>query len=172
MAFTPDNLQLAQAIIGQYPDSRSAIMPLAHLAQDQDGWLSPDAITEIAALLGLERAEVYGTVTFYTMYKLEPMPRLLVSVPTCPVAMVLGAYEVLHALEDRFRDDPDVMVEEVECGAACDKSPYLQVNYEFHEQVTPESAIRIVEEYQSGRRVARGMSGGDPGGTQIAGGRI
>src|SRR4051812_47157006 len=102
MAFTPDNLQLAQAIIGQYPDSRSAIMPLAHLAQDQDGWLSPEAITEIAALLGLERAEVYGTVTFYTMYKLEPMPRLLVSVPTCPVAMVLGAYEVLHALEDRF----------------------------------------------------------------------
>jgi NADH-quinone oxidoreductase subunit E len=172
MAFTPDNLTLAHAIIRQYPDSRSAIMPLAHLAQDQDRWLQPEAISEIAALLGLERAEVYGTVTFYTMYKLEPVGRFLVSVPTCPSAMVNGAYEVLHALEERYREDPDVTVEEVECGAACDASPYLQVNYEFHERVTPESAIQIVEEYKSGARVARGVSGGEPTGTEIAGGRI
>jgi NADH-quinone oxidoreductase subunit E len=172
MAFTPDNHSLALAIIRQYPSSRSAIMPLAHLAQDQDGWLSPAAITEIAALLDLERAEVFGTVSFYTMYKLEPVGRLIVSVSTCPTAMIAGAYEVLHALEERFARDPDVHVEEVECGAACDRSPYMQVNYEFHEDLTPESAIAIVEEYKSGARVARGVSGGEPTGTEIAGGRI
>ncbi|HEX2275468.1 MAG TPA: NAD(P)H-dependent oxidoreductase subunit E, partial [Acidimicrobiales bacterium] len=94
---TPDNVRRARELIGLYPQSRSALLPILHVAQEQDGWLTPDAMEHVGELLGLTAAEVYGTVTFYTMYKFEPVGRLLVSVATCPSAMVNGAYEVLHA---------------------------------------------------------------------------
>jgi NADH-quinone oxidoreductase subunit E len=160
VTFTADNLARAQEIIGQYPRAKSAILPLAHLAQDQDGWLSRDAMEEIAGLVGVTPAEVQGTCSFYTMFKRDPVGKLLVSVCTNVTCLVVGGPEVYEHLTDKYATDPDVSVEEVECLAACDGAPCLQVNYEYHLGLTPESAEDIVEQYKRGELVARGISGG------------
>jgi NADH-quinone oxidoreductase subunit E len=159
VSFSEQNRKKAQDVIDRYPRPKSAILPLAHLAQDQDGWLSPEAIDEIAALTGCTAADVFGTVSFYTMFKRRPCGKLVVSVCTNVTCLVTGGPEVLEHLEARYGADPDVTVEEVECLAACGGAPALQVNYEFHERVAPASAEEIVEEYKSGARVARTVSG-------------
>ena len=157
--FTDANLARAREIVAQYPFPKSAILPLAHLAQDQDGWLSPEAMEEIAGLTGETAAIVQGTCSFYTMLKRRPCGRLVVSVCTNVTCLVTGGPEILEHLEQAYATDPDVTVEEVECLAACGGAPALQVNYEFHERLSPESAAAIVEEYKSGSRRARTVSG-------------
>ena len=159
MAFRPENLARAREIVARYPRPKSAILPLAHLAQDQDGWLTREAMLEIAQLVGVTPADVLGTCSFYTMFKREPVGRLVVSVCTNVTCLVTGGPDVLDHLRDRYADDPEVTVEEVECLAACGGAPALQVNYEFHERVSPASAEEIVEEYKSGARRARTVSG-------------
>jgi NADH-quinone oxidoreductase subunit E len=159
MAFSDQNLQRARAIVAQYPRPKSAILPLAHLAQDQDGWLSPEAMDEIAVLTGETPAIVQGTCSFYTMFKRRPCGRLLVSVCTNVTCLVTGGPEVLDHLDNKYSMDPDVTVEEVECIAACGGAPSMQVNYEFHEKLTPESAEAIVEQYKNGSLTARTISG-------------
>jgi NADH-quinone oxidoreductase subunit E len=159
MPFTSTNLARAKEIVGRYPQAKSAILPLAHLAQDQDGWLSGDAMTEIAGLVGVAPAEVLGTCSFYTMFKREPVGRLVISVCTNVSCLVTGGPDVLEHLRSRYADDDEVHVEEVECLAACGGAPALQVNYEFHETVTPESAEQIVEAYKRGDLEARTISG-------------
>ncbi len=159
MAFTPANLEAARAIIARYPFKRSALLPLLHLAQDQDGWVTGDAMEEVAALLDMTPALVLGTASFYTMYKREPVGKLLVSVCTNVSCLVNRGPELLAHLEHTYADDPEVTVEEVECIAACDLAPVMQVNYEFHGPVTPEAAEALINEYASGARVARSISG-------------
>jgi NADH-quinone oxidoreductase subunit E len=158
--FNPTNLARAQEIVAQYPRAKSAILPLAHLAQDQDGWLSPEAMREIAELVGVTPAEVNGTCSFYTMFKRRPCGKYLVSVCTNVTCLVLGGPEILEHLEDRYADDADVTVEEVECLAACGNAPSMQVNYEYHEHLNPELAEAIVDDYKAGVLEARTMSGG------------
>ena len=157
--FNEANLAKAREIVAMYPQAKSAILPLAHLAQDQNGWLPPEAIQQIGELVGRTSADVLGTVSFYTMFKRKPCGKLLVSVCTNVTCLVVGGPEVLHHLEETYGTDIDVTVEEVECLAACGGAPALQVNYEFHEKLTPESAQAIVEEYKSGKRKARTISG-------------
>ncbi len=159
MPFTDANVMKARDIIARYPHAKSAVLPLLHLAQDQDGWVSRDAMEEVAALLHIEPAQVLGTCSFYTMYKREPVGRLVVSVCTNVSCLVNQGPELLVALRARYADDDDVFVEEVECLAACGGAPSMQVNYEFHEQLTPEIAESLVEEYRSGKRAARTVSG-------------
>jgi len=149
----------AEEIVAQYPRPKSAILPLAHLAQDEEGWLSPSAMEEIAQLTGVTAADVLGTCSFYTMFKRRPCGKLVVSVCTNVTCLVTGGPEVLEHLEDRYASDPEVTVEEVECLAACGGAPAVQVNYEFHERVTPDEAEAIVEAYKSGKRPARTISG-------------
>lgn len=150
----------AEAVIARYPRPRSAVMPLLHLIQDETGWVSAGAMREVAALLGLTPAEVLGVCSFYTMFKRHPSGRLLVSVCTNVSCLVNGGPALLAALEQAYDDATDVTVEEVECLAACDGAPVLQLNYEFFERVTPESAERLIEECRRGEREVRGMSGG------------
>ena len=159
MPFTPTNRAKANEIVGRYPRPKSAILPLAHLAQDQDGWLSKEAMAEIAELVDVTPAEVLGTCSFYTMFKREPVGRLVVSVCTNVSCLVTGGPEVLHALSEKYADDDDVYVEEVECLAACGGAPSLQVNYEFHENMTPDAAEQIVEQYKRGDLEPRTVSG-------------
>jgi NADH-quinone oxidoreductase subunit E len=163
MSFTSANRAQARDIVARYPRPQPALLPLLHLAQDQDGWVSPEAMEEIATLLDMTPAEVLGVCSFYTMYKREPVGRLVVSVCTNVSCLVNGGPELLADLRDRYDDDDDVFVEEVECLAACDLAPVLQVNYEFHGPVTPDVAGRVVDEYKRGDRAARGVSGGAPG---------
>jgi NADH-quinone oxidoreductase subunit E len=159
VGFTDANLARAREVVAAYPRAKSAILPLAHLAQDQDGWLTPEAMEEIAALVGVTPAEVQGTCSFYTMLKRRPCGRLVVSVCTNVTCLVTGGPEVLAHLEARYADDDDVTVEEVECIAACGGAPAMQVNYEYHEHVTPASAEALVDDYASGARTARTVSG-------------
>ena len=157
--FSEANRGRAKEIVARYPRPKSAILPLAHLAQDQHGWLSPEAMNEIAELTGVTTAEVQGTCSFYTMLKPRPCGRFVVSVCTNVTCLVTGGPEVLHHLEEHYLGDPDVTVEEVECLAACGGAPAMQVNYEFHERVTPDSAQGLVEEYRAGTCAARTISG-------------
>ena len=136
------------------------MLPLLHLAQEQDGWVSPEAIDEVAGLVGLEPAQVLGTCSFYTMYKRDGEKHLVVSVCTNVSCLVNGGPELYESLSEQYSDADDVMVEEVECLAACDTAPVFQVNYEFHGNATGESAAATIEEYRSGARVPRGVSGG------------
>jgi NADH-quinone oxidoreductase subunit E len=157
--FTDDNRARARDIVAQYPRSRSAIMPLAYLAQDQDGYVSTEAIADISEFVGVSAAEVQGTISFYTMFKRRPCGKLVVSVCTNVTCLVVGGPELLEHLESKYALDDDVTVEEVECLAACGGAPSLQVNYEFHEKMTPEAAESIVEDYKAGRLTARTISG-------------
>lgn len=166
MTFTPKNLVLAHEILARYPKTKSAILPLAHLAQDQDGRLTQDAMREIAAIVGVTPAEVLGTCSFYTMFKRDDVGRLVVSVCTNVTCLVLGGPEVLEHLEQRYASDKDVTIEEVECLAACGGAPAMQVNYEYHESLTPGLATEIVEAYKAGELTPRGVSGGLVGGGQ------
>jgi NADH-quinone oxidoreductase subunit E len=157
--FTDANLVRAREIVARYPRPKSAILPLAHLAQDQAGWLGADAMNEISELTGVTAADVLGTCSFYTMLKRRPCGRFVVSVCTNVTCLVTGGPEILEHLEAEYAADPDVTVEEVECLAACGGAPSMQVNYEFHERLTPASALEVVEEYRSGARTARTISG-------------
>jgi NADH-quinone oxidoreductase subunit E len=156
---TDGDRRRAKAIIGRYPHAKSALLPLLHIAQDRNGWVTPAALEEIAEMLDLTPALVLGTCSFYTMFKREPAGALVVSVCTNVSCLVNGGPELLEALRYRFADDDDVLVEEVECLAACDVAPVLQVNYEYHNGLTAAVAIDLVEQYRRGELHARTISG-------------
>lgn len=155
---TPENLQRAREIIARYPQSRSALIPLCHLAQEQDGWLSEEAMTHIAELLDLTPAEVLGTASFYEMFKLHPVGTYLVGVCTNISCMLLGGYELLeHASETlacrpgATSPDGQFTLEEMECLAACTEAPCLQVNYRYFYRVSNDDFDRLVEDIRAGR---------------------
>ena len=128
------------------------MLPLLHLAQDQDGYVTNEAIEEIADLLDLTPALVLGTCSFYTMFKREPVGKLIVSVCTNVSCLVNRGPELLdHLAAPLRRQIADVTVEEVECIAACDLAPVIQVNYEFHGPVTPDAAEALIDEYTQRR---------------------
>lgn len=159
MSFSYENLKRAETIIARYPQKRSALLPLLHLAQEQDGWLRPDAMREIAGLLGLKPAEVLGTASFYTMFKLRPAGEHIVSVCTNISCMLCGAEDVLRVFEGAFETSADglsadgkIWLEEAECLAACGGAPAIQVDYEYFENVTVRKASEIAEALEAGAR--------------------
>lgn len=157
--FTDADRRRAKEIIARYPHAKSALLPLLHLAQDREGWVSPAAMEEVAEMLDLTPALVLGTCSFYTMFKREPVGKLVVSVCTNVSCLVNGGNDLLGALRTRYADAADVHVEEVECVAACDLAPVMQVNYEFHGPVTAEAAADVIDKYQRGDLAARTISG-------------
>ena len=153
------NLATAQAIIARYPKPRSALVPLCHLAQEQDGYLSQDAMSHIAELIDCTPAEVYGTASFYEMFKLHPCGKYLVGVCTNISCMLDGAYELLEHCEKSLgvevggtTADGMFTLEEVECSAACTVAPAVQVNYRYVEKVTPNSFDALVADIRAGKR--------------------
>ena len=154
---SPEIVTRARELIELYPHPRSALIPICHLAQEQDGWLRPEAIDEIAALVGLEPAEVLGTATFYEMLHTDPVGTYLISVCTNIACMLRGAYELLDHVEHSLgvrtgatTTDGMFTLEEVECIADCGSAPCLAVNYRFVGDVTPESFDRLVDGLRSG----------------------
>ena len=155
---TGDFLRRAQVLVERYPDSRSALLPLLYLAQEQDGHLTNDAMAHIGELLSLSSAEVLGTASFYTMFKRERTGKYLVSVCTNLTCLIEGASEVMHHVEQSLGVKPGqttadglFTLEHAECLAACGGAPCLQVNYRFFEKVTPESFDRLVDDLRAGR---------------------
>ena len=159
MAFSPADRRRAEQIAGRYPHSKSATLPLLHLVQERDGWVTSEGIEDVAEFLGLTPALVLGTCSFYTMFKLAPVGKLVVSVCTNIACLVNGGPDLFEHLRRHYAGTTDVMVEEVECMAACDLAPVLQVNYEFHGPLNGADAETIVDDYKAGKRVARTISG-------------
>ena len=155
---TPQNVERARAIIARYPKARSATIPLLHVAQEQDGHITHDAVEHIGELVGATAAEVQGVATFYEMFKHHPVGRYLVGVCTNLSCMILGADELLEHAESSLgirtgstTADGLFTIEEMQCLAACGGAPCLQVNYRYFENVTPERFDRIVDDLRSGR---------------------
>lgn len=157
---TEANLKIAAEIVGRYPRAKSALIPLLHLAQEQDGYVAEDAMEHIAELLDLTAAEVLGTCSFYEMFKREPVGDYVVNVCTNISCLLLGGEELLHHLEDRLgiragstTDDGTFTLEDVECIAACTEAPCLQVNYRYFHKVTSHAADALLDDLRNGRRV-------------------
>ncbi|MHB1710770.1 MAG: NADH-quinone oxidoreductase subunit NuoE family protein, partial [Acidimicrobiales bacterium] len=149
----------ARDLIALYPEPRSALIPLCHLAQAEDGWLRPEAMADIAALLDLAPAEVLGTASFYDMLHTEPVGTHVVSVCTNIACLLNGAAELLehaelslHVNAGGTTPDGVVTLEEAECLADCDRAPCVQVNHRYVGAQTPESFDRLIAELRSGAR--------------------
>jgi NADH-quinone oxidoreductase subunit E len=159
MGYTDADRRVAREIISRYPHAKSALLPLLHLAQDRDGWVTPEAMEEIAAMLDLTPALVLGVCSFYSMLKREPVGRLVVSVCTNLSCMVNGGMDLHTELRAKYAGDPDVLVEEVECIAHCDRAPAFQVNYDFHGPGDLDGAADLIERYKDGELALRTISG-------------
>jgi NADH-quinone oxidoreductase subunit E len=150
----------AAEIIGRYPKPRSALLPLLHLVQSEEGYVSRDGIEFCAAQLGLTEADVTGVVSFYTMYKRKPVGEFHVGVCTTALCAVMGGDAILADLTEHLGvglDEPTpdgkVSVEHVECNAACDYAPVMMVNWEFFDNMTPQSARELVDGLRAGADV-------------------
>src|SRR5258705_5401759 len=153
VAFPDELRERAKQIIARFPAdrSRSALLPLLHLVQSYEGYVSPDGIGFCAETLDLTRAEVAAVATFYTMYKRRPTGDWLVSVCANTLCDVLGGgrgYELLseylEAGHDETTADGKITLEHAECLAACDYGPVMTVNYEFFDRVDVNSALGVV----------------------------
>jgi NADH-quinone oxidoreductase subunit E len=159
--FSDQLREKAKEIIARYPAdrSRSALLPMLHLVQSEEGYVSPDGIGLCSELLGLTRAEVGAVATFYTMYKRRPTGDWLVSVCTNTMCDVLGGRRVYEMLSehlgvghDETTADGTITLEHAECLAACDYGPVMTVNYEFFDKVDVETALGVVTQLQEGAR--------------------
>ena len=158
MSLSAANEALAAEILGWFPRPRSALIPLLHLAQEQDGYLTDEAMRRVAELVDATPAEVKGTASFYEMFRFEPVGTYLVNVCTNISCLLWGGEELLeHACETLdvqvggTTDDGMFTVEEAECIAACTEAPCLQVNYRYRNRVTPDDFDRLVEDLRAGR---------------------
>ena len=158
MSLNAANEARAAEIISWFPRPRSALILLLHLAQEQDGYLTDDAMRRVAELVGATPAEVKGTAGFYEMFRFEPVGTYLVNVCTNISCQLWGGEELLeHACEvlgtevGGTTDDGRFTVEEVECVAACTEAPCLQVNYRYRGRVTHDDFDRLVEDLRTDR---------------------
>jgi NADH-quinone oxidoreductase subunit E len=149
----------AREIIARYPVPRSALLPMLHLVQSYQGYVSPEGVAFCAAELGLTKAEVGAVSTFYTMYKRRPTGRHIVSVCTNTLCAVLGGQRIFDALaddlgvhHDETTADGALTLEHAECLAACDYAPVVTVDYEFYDQQDVESARALVEALRRGEK--------------------
>jgi NADH-quinone oxidoreductase subunit E len=157
--FTAANEELAREIIGRYPVLKSATIPLCHLAQEQDGHLTEDAMEHIAELLGLAPAEVLGTASFYEMFKREPVGKYVINVCTSISCFLNGGDELLEHAEERLdtkaggtTDDGLFSIEGYECIAACTEAPCLQVNYRYFHRISNDDFDQLIDDLRAGRR--------------------
>ena len=151
----------AAELVARYPEGqqRSALLPLLHLVQSEQGYVTPDGIAFCADFLDLTKAQVVAVATFYTMFKRSPTGEYLVSVCRNTLCGMLGGDEIFAALSeelgvgaDETTADGKITLEHAECLAACDYAPIVTVNYEFFDNQTVGSARNIVSQLQSGER--------------------
>ncbi len=155
---TDANVALAKEIIGRYPRPKSALIPLLHLAQEQDGYITNDAMRHLAELVGITPAEVLGTCTFYEMFKMEPVGKYLVNICGTLSSALMGADELMHHAEHKLgikaggtTADGMFTLEHAECQAACTEAPCLQVNYRFRYRVTPDQLDGLIDDLAAGK---------------------
>jgi len=151
------NVIVAKEIIGRYPKKKSALIPLVHISQEQNGYVTEDAMRHVAELLDVTPAEVYGTASFYEMFRFEPTGKFLVNVCGTMSCALMGADSLMHHAEESLgikagdtTDDGAITLQHAECQAACTEAPTLQVNYRHRYRVTPESFDQLVADLRSG----------------------
>ena len=163
MPFSTETQARAKEIVGRYPvgKERSALLPLLHLVQSEQGYVSPEGISFCAEQLGITRAQVAAVASFYTMYKRRPTGEWLVSVCTNTMCGVLGGDKTFATLSehlgvghDETTEDGTITLEHTECLAACDYAPVMTVNYEFFDNVQADQAMALVRQLQEGQRPA------------------
>ena len=153
-----------RVIAARYPEPRSGLLPMLHLVQSVEGRVTSEGITVCAEILDLSPAEVSGVATFYTMYKRKPVGDYLVGVCTNTLCAVMGGDAIFDRLKDHLDVGNDettaegpggrsVTLEHIECNAACDYAPVMMVNWEFMDNMTPASAVELVDDLREGKEV-------------------
>jgi len=152
-----ENLAVAREIIARYPRQKSALIPLLHLAQEQDGYVTQEAMRHIADLVSVTPAEVYGTASFYEMLKFEPLGKYLINICGTLSCALLGAEELMHHAEQRLgvkaggtTTDGVFSLHHAECQAACTEAPCLQVNYRYRYRVSVDQLDQLIDNLASG----------------------
>lgn len=152
-----ENLGRARRLREVYPHPRSALIPICHLAQAQDGYLTEDAMEDIAELCGVSPAEVRGTASFYDMLHTEPVGTYVVAICTNIACMLNGAYDVLEHAESSLgigvgqtTADGLFTIEDAECLAGCDKAPCIQVNHRFFGPLDAAGFDKLISDLKSG----------------------
>ncbi|WP_127841489.1 NADH-quinone oxidoreductase subunit NuoE [Actinomyces wuliandei] len=166
LGYSPEVLARLDAdiaeIIARYPvgHERSALIPMLHLIQSVDGYVSPAGIALCADRLALTRSEVSAVATFYSQFRRHPAGRYHVGVCTNALCAVMGGDEVWQAVtdhtglgSDETSEDGTISLERLECNAACDYAPVVMVNWEFFDRQTPASAVALVEALERGEDV-------------------
>jgi NADH-quinone oxidoreductase subunit E len=150
----------AAQVVARYPQRRSALLPLLHLVQSVDGYVTGRGIAFCADVLGLSTAEVSGVATFYTQYKRHPNGEYTVGVCTNTLCAIMGGDQIWDELSehlgighDETTADGKITLERVECNAACDFAPVVMANWEFFDNQTPDSAKAIVDDLRAGKEV-------------------
>lgn len=150
----------AAQVVGRYPQQRSALLPLLHLVQSVDGYVSTRGIEFCAETLGLTPAEVSGVATFYSQYKRHPNGSYTVGVCTNTLCAIMGGDAIWDAVSkhlgighDETTDDGVITLERVECNAGCDYAPVVMANWEFFDNQTPESVIAMVDALRAGKTI-------------------
>jgi NADH-quinone oxidoreductase subunit E len=151
----------AEQLISRYPQSRSALLPLLHLVQAEEGFVSATGMRYCAEKLGLATAEVTAVATFYTMYRRTPAGRHHIGVCTNTLCAVLGGDEIFAQLQEHLgvgnnetTPDGTLSIEHIECNAACDYAPVVMVDWEFFDNQTPESAKELADRLRAGEEVS------------------
>lgn len=160
MALTEQTRAEMAELASRYPQARSALLPMLHLVQSEQGYVTGDGIVMCADVLGLTTAEVKAVASFYTMYKDAPVGRYHIGVCINPGCGILGGDAIWEALSDdlgvghdQVTEDGSVSLERIECQAACTHAPVMTANWEFMDNMTVESARRLVEDLRAGREV-------------------
>jgi NADH-quinone oxidoreductase subunit E len=159
MKFSEEKLQKANEIIARYPEGKqkSALIPLLHMAQDENnGWLSVDAMDYVAGLLSLKPIEVYEVATFYSMYNLKPVGKYLFEVCHTGPCMIKGSDEIIDYIKEKLNigvgettADGMFTLKTVECLGACGYAPMMQLGKFYKEHLTKERVDQIIEECRS-----------------------
>lgn len=142
-----------KAEMARYPNSRSALMPALYIAQEEcQGWVSPEAVADVAVAMGLEAADVQATMSFYTMYYKRPVGRYIVEICHNVTCSLLGAQRILHHLESNLgiglgetTEDGLFTLRAAECMASCGGAPCMQINSYYHENLTVEKVDEILD---------------------------
>lgn len=150
--FTEENLRRIEAVRKKYPTALAAVMPVIYIAQEQNGYLSNEAMEEIASVLSIDKVNVLSVVTFYTMYHTKPMGKYHVQVCTNVSCMLRGGYEIWDQVKGKLgldhmqvSEDRNFSLEEVECMGACGYAPMLAVNEDYFENLTKEKVEEILD---------------------------
>lgn len=150
--FPPDAKERFDYILTRYPNKESALLPTLHLVQETWGWISPEAVHYVGKLLELSPATVFGVVSFYDMYDSKQVGRHRLRVCTNLSCMISNAYDIYEHLCDRLKVHPHettsdgrFTVLEVECLGSCDTAPVVQVNNDYHENMSVEKMDALLE---------------------------